>query len=105
MCIRDRSEELETGSHREKDQCRNRTGEADQEPGPEQFGEPVSYTHLRAHETVLDLVCRLLLEKKKMKPVDDSAALIMSIFSDAYAWTGDHPICHRCTELISSTVH
>src|SRR5665811_2441695 len=23
---------------------------------------PVSYTHLRAHETVLDLVCRLLLE-------------------------------------------
>ena len=37
----------------------------------EMFGElgqgvqPVSYTHLRAHETVLDLVCRLLLEKKK----------------------------------------
>ena len=28
---------------------------------------PVSYTHLRAHETVLDLVCRLLLEKKKKK--------------------------------------
>ena len=29
------------------------------------FGlDPVSYTHLRAHETVLDLVCRLLLEKK-----------------------------------------
>src|SRR5665811_2169335 len=26
--------------------------------------EAVSYTHLRAHETVLDLVCRLLLEKK-----------------------------------------
>src|SRR5664280_2349186 len=25
--------------------------------------ESVSYTHLRAHETVLDLVCRLLLEK------------------------------------------
>ena len=24
---------------------------------------PVSYTHLRAHETVLDLVCRLLLDK------------------------------------------
>ena len=23
---------------------------------------PVSYTHLRAHETVLDLVCRLLLD-------------------------------------------
>ena len=28
----------------------------------------VSYTHLRAHETVLDLVCRLLLEKTKNKP-------------------------------------
>ena len=27
----------------------------------------VSYTHLRAHETVLDLVCRLLLEKKKYR--------------------------------------
>ena len=25
----------------------------------------VSYTHLRAHETVLDLVCRLLLEQKQ----------------------------------------
>ena len=25
---------------------------------------PVSYTHLRAHAPVLDLVCRLLLEKK-----------------------------------------
>eukprot|EP00657_Telonema_sp_P-1_P008283 TRINITY_DN29167_c0_g1_i1.p2 TRINITY_DN29167_c0_g1~~TRINITY_DN29167_c0_g1_i1.p2 ORF type:complete len:117 (-),score=31.71 TRINITY_DN29167_c0_g1_i1:28-378(-) len=30
---------------------------------------PVSYTHLRAHETVLDLVCRLLLEKKKNNKV------------------------------------
>src|SRR5450756_3045417 len=28
-------------------------------------GEAVSYTHLRAHETRHDLVCRLLLEKKK----------------------------------------
>ena len=27
--------------------------------------ESVSYTHLRAHETREDLVCRLLLEKKK----------------------------------------
>ena len=31
----------------------------------------VSYTHLRAHETVLDLVCRLLLEKKKKKHNND----------------------------------
>src|SRR5665648_1218707 len=29
--------------------------------------EAVSYTHLRAHETRHDLVCRLLLEKKKTK--------------------------------------
>ena len=27
----------------------------------------VSYTHLRAHETRHDLVCRLLLEKKKKR--------------------------------------
>src|SRR5450756_206466 len=31
------------------------------------FKNPVSYTHLRAHETRHDLVCRLLLEKKKKK--------------------------------------
>ena len=29
---------------------------------------PVSYTHLRAHETGRNLVCRLLLEKKNSKP-------------------------------------
>src|SRR5680860_1614933 len=29
---------------------------------------PVSYTHLRAHETDSYLVCRLLLETKKTKP-------------------------------------
>ena len=32
-------------------------------------GAPVSYTHLRAHETVLDLGCRLLLEKKKKRQI------------------------------------
>ncbi|CAG7108957.1 hypothetical protein PICSAR180_04537 [Mycobacterium avium subsp. paratuberculosis] len=33
---------------------------------PPNAGQGLSpYTHLRAHETVLDLVCRLLLEKKK----------------------------------------
>eukprot|EP00658_Telonema_sp_P-2_P048690 TRINITY_DN37023_c0_g2_i2.p1 TRINITY_DN37023_c0_g2~~TRINITY_DN37023_c0_g2_i2.p1 ORF type:complete len:127 (+),score=33.38 TRINITY_DN37023_c0_g2_i2:38-418(+) len=30
-------------------------------------GIPVSYTHLRAHETPEHLVCRLLLEKKKKR--------------------------------------
>ena len=38
---------------------------------PGRLFDPVSYTHLRAHETVLDLVCRLLLEKKKQ---EDSAS-------------------------------
>src|SRR5665648_1208808 len=32
---------------------------------PMVYAYPVSYTHLRAHETRHDLVCRLLLEKKK----------------------------------------
>ena len=36
---------------------------------------PVSYTHLRAHETVLDLVCRLLLEKKQPKIVDHTTCI------------------------------
>ena len=31
---------------------------------------PVSYTHLRAHETDSYLVCRLLLEKKKKKKLN-----------------------------------
>ena len=31
---------------------------------PRDGDQAVSYTHLRAHETVLDLVCRLLLEKQ-----------------------------------------
>ena len=38
----------------------------------------VSYTHLRAHETVLDLVCRLLLEKKKRPGL----ARILSVADD-----------------------
>ena len=38
---------------------------ARQQDLPRKFLEAVSYTHLRAHETVLDIVCRLLLEKKK----------------------------------------
>eukprot|EP00658_Telonema_sp_P-2_P025501 TRINITY_DN20273_c0_g1_i12.p1 TRINITY_DN20273_c0_g1~~TRINITY_DN20273_c0_g1_i12.p1 ORF type:complete len:142 (-),score=13.27 TRINITY_DN20273_c0_g1_i12:9-434(-) len=33
---------------------------------------PVSYTHLRAHETPEHLVCRLLLEKKKKKNTTQS---------------------------------
>src|SRR5450759_5773711 len=38
-----------------------------QPPSGPQDPRSVSYTHLRAHETRHDLVCRLLLEKKKKK--------------------------------------
>ena len=41
--------------------CGGRNGTFDKPFGP------VSYTHLRAHETDSYLVCRLLLEKKKKK--------------------------------------
>ena len=41
--------------------------------GMEDVASPVSYTHLRAHETGLDLVCRLLLEKKKKTNVKTHA--------------------------------
>ena len=46
---------------------------------------PVSYTHLRAHETVLDLVCRLLLEKKIHK--HSSTLTIIHITISTYART------------------
>ena len=38
----------------------------DEDEVPDEY-EPVSYTHLRAHETLMNLVCRLLLEKKNNK--------------------------------------
>ena len=38
-------------------------------PCLEEMPYPVSYTHLRAHETEADLVCRLLLEKKKINTI------------------------------------
>ena len=64
MCIRDR-----VGKDRSLRSCgeRRRLGDldlGDKDPVIEGDDWAVSYTHLRAHETVLDLVCRLLLEKK-----------------------------------------
>ena len=44
--------------------------------------EPVSYTHLRAHETVLDLVCRLLLEKKTNNTVISKTCVIETIWEE-----------------------
>eukprot|EP00658_Telonema_sp_P-2_P022804 TRINITY_DN19126_c0_g2_i1.p1 TRINITY_DN19126_c0_g2~~TRINITY_DN19126_c0_g2_i1.p1 ORF type:complete len:114 (-),score=21.39 TRINITY_DN19126_c0_g2_i1:2-343(-) len=43
---------------------------------------PVSYTHLRAHETPEHLVCRLLLEKKKQELfLDNSSSSICYIYT------------------------
>ena len=39
--------------------------------------ETVSYTHLRAHETGRNLVCRLLLEKKKKKTQKNTFQIII----------------------------
>src|SRR5665809_45311 len=46
---------------------RARGGPQRQPPARQEGARPVSYTHLRAHETKANLVCRLLLEKKKKK--------------------------------------
>ena len=67
MCIRDRRH---PGEHPEERRAERRSqrGRARRHlPEGRQRAQAVSYTHLRAHETVLDLVCRLLLEKKKKK--------------------------------------
>src|SRR5674476_1284134 len=50
---------------------------AQPESGPATPAGPVSYTHLRAHETGRNLVCRLLHEKKKVS--DDIRNILNSI--------------------------
>ena len=65
MCIRDRCHAF---LYKREGDFRNRSVVdlcAIEEGGVHKGIIAVSYTHLRAHETVLDLVCRLLLEKKK----------------------------------------
>ena len=64
MCIRDRHGK--TTLRRAGQQLRRKVDAVQHalEHDPDFRSMPVSYTHLRAHETVLDLVCRLLLEKK-----------------------------------------
>mgnify|MGYP003381612710 CR=1 FL=1 len=65
MCIRDRVDGAAGDPQaQQRAEHAQRHGEHDHQRMQEAF-EPVSYTHLRAHETVLDIVCRLLLEKKK----------------------------------------
>ena len=51
---------------REKEIMYNKLSEMDKSARENYYG-AVSYTHLRAHETRHDLVCRLLLEKKKTR--------------------------------------
>ena len=43
---------------------------------------PVSYTHLRAHETPEHLVCRLLLEKKKKNKKKKKKKFFFFFFND-----------------------
>ena len=67
MCIRDRRKGA-TGKNLEPHWSKVDNDGKKTEGGTLALGTgPVSYTHLRAHETVLDLVCRLLLEKKNTK--------------------------------------
>ena len=76
MCIRDRLPPVASGTYiiNEKmlDDLKNRplANHASNLGAPS-----VSYTHLRAHETVLDLVCRLLLEKKKTTTYENTSEL------------------------------
>src|SRR5450759_4382325 len=59
-----RAEQLSAPRGPHPQSCRHRAGLRQTGKGR---ANPVSYTHLRAHETRHDLVCRLLLEKKKKK--------------------------------------
>ena len=66
MCIRDRDEILHgLGRELSIEVTRAESNASTNEVYTLTY-KAVSYTHLRAHETVLDLVCRLLLEKKKL---------------------------------------
>ena len=47
----------------------------------------VSYTHLRAHEPVLDILCRLLLEKKKTNPDSRHPRLYKAHTTLSYSYT------------------
>eukprot|EP00831_Metopus_contortus_P085378 TRINITY_DN9922_c0_g1_i1.p1 TRINITY_DN9922_c0_g1~~TRINITY_DN9922_c0_g1_i1.p1 ORF type:complete len:383 (+),score=46.92 TRINITY_DN9922_c0_g1_i1:173-1150(+) len=65
--------------------------------------ESVSYTHLRAHETSLHLVCRLLLEKKKKKKQYQQNSLTRPIkqsrdSSNTYKSPQDL-FCQRCLAM------
>ena len=74
MCIRDRDEQQGVAGLDDDAAQKRQERVAKQALDGVHRGEasrPVSYTHLRAHETVLDLVCRLLLAKKTLTLITD----------------------------------
>ena len=77
MCIRDRVRWLEGTSGRHGIRADGCSGYVRNDADDFIIGGAVSYTHLRAHETVLDLVCRLLLEKKKTRTIDEGNQLVL----------------------------
>ena len=60
----------------------------------------VSYTHLRAHETVLDIVCRLLLAKKKqdrkIKHKKNTTHILMLISTHTMIIQANHKVLQLC---------
>ena len=66
MCIRDRVDAVSKHCHPQIAAMVRLQLATGMRPGDVCSIRSVSYTHLRAHETVLDLVCRLLLEKKNI---------------------------------------
>ena len=66
MCIRDSDERGRQSGEDVAEPVARRDGDDAALTVSAQRVGSVSYTHLRAHETVLDLVCRLLLEKKNI---------------------------------------
>ena len=67
--------------------------------------ETVSYTHLRAHETVLDLVCRLLLEKKKKYNELSTTHLRHPIQHHTKQPPNQHHTMHHLTYLYQHRAH
>ena len=89
MCIRDR-DDGPAGGLVDPRQAIDRLAEDLRERGHAVVQHrPVSYTHLRAHETVLDLVCRLLLEKKKTTNTSQNLSYMGQIESE-YLTTRRH---------------
>src|SRR5660397_272108 len=57
---------------------RNHPGTRVKDPCQDRHPGSVSYTHLRAHETKANLVCRLLLETKKKKIANNTSLPLLS---------------------------